>query len=98
MSNQAELLCPKCQAPMRSLERSGVTLERCGECGGIFLDRGEMERLAEAELGGASPSSGAATAAAETAPASQGGAPSSQALMGELMSLARQYKGRRTKF
>lgn len=44
-----ELVCPKCQAPMRSYERSGVVVDRCTECGGIFLDRGELERLTEAE-------------------------------------------------
>lgn len=49
MARIAELTCPKCQAPMRSYERSGITLERCTECGGIFLDRGELERLTDAE-------------------------------------------------
>jgi uncharacterized protein len=44
-----ELSCPKCQAPMRQYERSGVTIDRCTECGGLFLDRGELERLADAE-------------------------------------------------
>jgi Zn-finger nucleic acid-binding protein len=34
---------------MRVLDRNGVTLERCSECGGIFLDRGELERLMQAE-------------------------------------------------
>lgn len=45
----AELLCPKDQTSMRSIERNGVTVERCPECGGMFLDRGEFERLAGAE-------------------------------------------------
>lgn len=49
MAQIAELKCPKCQAPMRSYERSGVTIERCSECGGVFLDRGELERLTQAE-------------------------------------------------
>jgi len=49
MAQTSELQCPKCRAPMRSYERSGVTIERCSECGGIFLDRGELERLTEAE-------------------------------------------------
>ena len=49
MSTTIDLLCPKCQAPMRVVERNGVTLERCTECGGIFLDRGELERLTRAE-------------------------------------------------
>ncbi len=49
MSATTELLCPKCQAPMRVMDRNGVTIERCSECGGIFLDRGELERLTRAE-------------------------------------------------
>jgi Zn-finger nucleic acid-binding protein len=34
---------------MRSYERSGVTVDQCAECRGIFLDRGELERLVDAE-------------------------------------------------
>jgi Zn-finger nucleic acid-binding protein len=44
-----ELTCPKCHAPMRSYERSGVTVDQCSECRGIFLDRGELERLIDAD-------------------------------------------------
>ena len=43
------LTCPKCQAEMRTYERNGVTVDQCSECRGIFLDRGELERLADAE-------------------------------------------------
>lgn len=43
------LVCPKCQGTMVSLERSGVTIEQCRDCRGVFLDKGELERLAEAE-------------------------------------------------
>lgn len=43
------LVCPKDQSPMRSYERNSVTIDRCTECGGIFLDRGELERLMDAE-------------------------------------------------
>lgn len=43
------LSCPKCQSPMRSYERSGVTVDRCTECGGIFLDRGELDHLIQME-------------------------------------------------
>ena len=45
----AELTCPKCESAMRSYERSGVTIDQCTNCKGIFLDRGELERLVEAE-------------------------------------------------
>jgi len=34
---------------MRQYERSGVTVDQCGECRGIFLDRGELEKLFDAE-------------------------------------------------
>jgi Zn-finger nucleic acid-binding protein len=43
------LVCPKCQAAMRSYERSGITIDQCTQCRGIFLDRGELERLIDAE-------------------------------------------------
>lgn len=43
-----DLKCPKDQAPLRSFERNGVTIERCSECGGVFLDRGELEQLISA--------------------------------------------------
>ena len=46
-----DLVCPKCQGLMRTYERSGVTLDQCGECRGIFLDRGELEHLVDAEQG-----------------------------------------------
>jgi len=35
---------------MRAYERSGVTVDQCEQCHGLFLDRGELERLAEAEM------------------------------------------------
>ena len=44
-----DLICPKCQGLMRSYERSGVTVDQCADCRGIFLDRGELERLVDAE-------------------------------------------------
>lgn len=43
------LVCPKCAGQMRSYERNGITVDQCTECRGIFLDRGELERLIEAE-------------------------------------------------
>lgn len=44
-----QLTCPKCQGAMRQYERSGVHVDQCSECRGIFLDRGELERLIDAE-------------------------------------------------
>jgi Zn-finger nucleic acid-binding protein len=44
-----QMTCPKCHGQMRQYERSGVTVDQCTECRGIFLDRGELEKLFEAE-------------------------------------------------
>ncbi|MGY1700384.1 TFIIB-type zinc ribbon-containing protein [Geodermatophilus sp. SYSU D00766] len=44
-----DLVCPKCQGAMRTYERNGVHVDQCTECRGIFLDRGELERLIDAE-------------------------------------------------
>jgi Zn-finger nucleic acid-binding protein len=53
---------------MRQYERSGVVVDQCSECRGIFLDRGELEKLVDAEQ--AYHGSTAATAA-PAAPAPQ---------------------------
>jgi Zn-finger nucleic acid-binding protein len=45
----AALTCPKCSGAMRSYERNGIVVDQCAECRGVFLDRGELERLIEAE-------------------------------------------------
>ena len=44
-----ELTCPKCHGTMRTYERNGVHVDQCSECRGIFLDRGELDRLVDAE-------------------------------------------------
>jgi uncharacterized protein len=43
------LTCPKCGGAMRSYERNGITVDQCTGCRGVFLDRGELERLIDAE-------------------------------------------------
>lgn len=45
----AELVCPKCHGAMRSYERNTVTVDQCVDCRGIFLDRGELDQLLDAE-------------------------------------------------
>lgn len=44
-----DLVCPKCRGVMRAYERNGVTIDQCQECRGVFLDRGELDRLIDAE-------------------------------------------------
>jgi len=44
-----QLLCPKCHNIMYRYERNGVHVDSCDGCGGLFLDRGELEHLIQAE-------------------------------------------------
>ncbi len=40
------MICPRCNKPtLDEKERDGVTIDVCRECRGIWLDRGELERL-----------------------------------------------------
>ncbi|MFE7869788.1 zf-TFIIB domain-containing protein [Micromonospora humida] len=66
-----QLTCPKCHGDMRQYERSGVVIDQCGECRGIFLDRGELEKLFEAEANWNQQRSGAAPGQPGAAPGQQ---------------------------
>ncbi len=39
--------CPVCRKPMVAFELEGVEIDRCVECGGTWLDAGELEIIAE---------------------------------------------------
>ncbi len=39
--------CPRCGVKLDQEVLEGVTIDRCGACGGMWLDRGELETLAE---------------------------------------------------
>ena len=42
------LTCPVCSGEMREMVREGVTIDSCMQCRGVWLDRGELEKLAAA--------------------------------------------------
>lgn len=37
--------CPKCPGELEGYTFHGVALDRCRQCGGIWLDRGELEAI-----------------------------------------------------
>ena len=43
------MTCPKCGGAMVELERSGVRIDACRNCRGVFLDRGELDKVVEKE-------------------------------------------------
>ncbi len=38
--------CPRCtSAPLDERDRDGITIDVCASCRGVWLDRGELEKL-----------------------------------------------------
>lgn len=44
--------CPVCDARLRSVEKHGVEVDVCPDCKGVWLDRGELEKILEMAEGG----------------------------------------------
>ena len=42
-------LCPVDSTQLRRIERSGVHVDACPSCRGIWLDRGELDKIVEQE-------------------------------------------------
>lgn len=43
--------CPRHERPMRRFLVAGIEVDRCGICGGIWLDAGELETLVASDRG-----------------------------------------------
>jgi uncharacterized protein len=41
------LNCPVCSTGMTETEKAGVTIDTCPKCRGVWLDRGELEKIGE---------------------------------------------------
>jgi uncharacterized protein len=41
--------CPRCGAQLEEREHAGIKIDVCPECGGTWLDKGELEILAHVE-------------------------------------------------
>lgn len=39
------LMCPNCDGAMQAVQRAGVEFDMCPRCRGVWLDRGELEKL-----------------------------------------------------
>ena len=40
-------MCPACKKPMIALELEGIEIDHCLDCGGTWLDGGEIEAISE---------------------------------------------------
>ncbi|PRX45497.1 hypothetical protein B0I33_109160 [Prauserella shujinwangii] len=43
------MICPKCQNVLKTVDKNGIHIEQCEGCRGVFLDRGELEQIVNAE-------------------------------------------------
>lgn len=41
------MLCPVCNVELKISERSGVEIDYCPKCRGVWLDRGELDKIIE---------------------------------------------------
>jgi uncharacterized protein len=39
--------CPVCNIPLNLSERQGVEIDYCPQCRGVWLDRGELDKIIE---------------------------------------------------
>lgn len=49
---EALMRCPKDGERLTTTSHLGVTVEECSRCGGMWLDKGELEELAQRESSG----------------------------------------------
>lgn len=43
----AAMSCPVCRVPLAMSERSGIEIDYCPQCRGVWLDRGELDKIIE---------------------------------------------------
>lgn len=58
--------CPVCAGELRETARLGVAIDTCTRCRGVWLDRGELEKLAAAMGAGDEPRKGFLQGALDT--------------------------------
>ncbi len=45
------LLCPSCRVDLVMSERQGIEIDYCPKCRGVWLDRGELDKIVERSQG-----------------------------------------------
>jgi len=43
--------CPKCGMDLKEIELHGVKVDQCANCGGVFLDAGELDQIEHHDRG-----------------------------------------------
>ena len=64
----AAMACPVCRVPLAMSDRQGIEIDYCPQCRGVWLDRGELDKIVERSAGDAAPAPAPAPRAAAPAP------------------------------
>jgi len=51
MSEPANMACPACRTALVMSERQGIEIDYCPACRGVWLDRGELDKIIERSAG-----------------------------------------------
>ncbi len=43
----AAMPCPVCRVPLAMSDRQGIEIDYCPQCRGVWLDRGELDKIVE---------------------------------------------------
>ncbi len=46
-TDPAAFVCPHCHVPLTMSERQGIEIDYCPQCRGVWLDRGELDKIIE---------------------------------------------------
>lgn len=49
------LLCPVCRVDLVMSDRQGIEIDYCPKCRGVWLDRGELDKIIERSIGDMAP-------------------------------------------
>jgi len=58
----AAMQCPVCRVPLAMSDRQGIEIDYCPQCRGVWLDRGELDKIIERSVPQAAPSPAPAAA------------------------------------
>lgn len=47
MTAQGSMACPACNVPLVMSDRQGIEIDYCPQCRGVWLDRGELDKIIE---------------------------------------------------
>ncbi len=44
------MVCPQCRVELKMSDRNGIEIDYCPQCRGVWLDRGELDKIIERSM------------------------------------------------